>query len=77
MAQPSRQQGGYDVLTVILSAAAFGLAILPIVLLAGGKSEAVMALAGAYGSVVAVAAPLYAKRRRDDRNGGSDGDSRG
>ena len=70
-----RGKRDYDALTVVLSVAAFGLAILPVVLLAGGDSAVVMALGTAYGGVVAIVAPLYARRRDHDDRDSDRGDS--
>lgn len=70
----------FDVLIVVLVAVAAGLAFLPVCLIAGADSSAIIALGTAYGGIVAVVAPMVGKAnrtddRRDDK-GRRDGDDR-
>lgn len=64
-----------DPLLIVLLVAAFGLAFLPILVLAGASASQIGAVGGVYGTALAVVAPLVARRRksddREDRDGGN------
>lgn len=55
------------ILTVVLAAIAFGFASLPIVVLLGGSEGAIVAIAGMYGSALAILLPVWARLRGADR----------
>lgn len=56
----------FEPLTIVLLAAAFGLAFLPILIAVGANPTAIGGLGGVYGVVVTIVAPLVARRQRDD-----------
>lgn len=56
----------FDPLTIVLLAAAFGLAFLPILIAVGADPTAIGGLGVVYGTVVTIVAPLVARRQRGD-----------